>query len=296
LNKCCFALSFGAVLGGLTLLVSGRALPADANLEPLRKALTFHASFDKQADADFARGDKRIFTATSTARKDAKPGLHRDGATVAAGKGRFGDALHFARNDKAVVFFQADKNLPYRAKDWSGTVSFWLSLDPDKDLEPGYCDPIQITDKQWDNAAFFVDFTKDDKPRHFRLGVFADTIVWNPKGLKWDDVPKADRPLSEEIAKPPFARDKWTHVVFTFAHLNTGKNDAVARLYLDGQLRGSITDRTQTFTWDPARAGIMLGLSYVGLFDDLALFDRDLSEDEVKVLHRLETGVAALRR
>jgi hypothetical protein len=280
----------------LTFLFPAPSASADADLVPLLKALAFHASFDKQADADYARGDKRIFTASTTARKDAKPGLHRDGTSIVASKGRFGGALHFAKNDKAVVFFQADKNLEYRPREWSGTVSFWLSLDPDKDLEPGYCDPIQITDKQWDNAAFFVDFTKDDKPRHFRLGVFADTAVWNPKGLKWDDVPKADRPLSEEIAKPPFARDRWTHVVFTFSALNTGKKDAVARLYLDGQLRGSITDRVQTFTWEPSRAAIMLGLSYVGLFDDLAIFDRALTEDEVKVLHRLDGGVAALGR
>ena len=275
---------------------AGRELPSDPGLEALRKSLTFHASFDKQADADFARGDKRIFTSSSTARTDAKPGVHRADVTIAAGKGRFGDALHFGKNDKAVLFFQADKNLPYRAKDWSGTVSFWLSLDPDKDLEPGYCDPIQITDKQWDNAALFVDFTKDDKPRHFRLGLFADTKVWNPQGRKWDDVPKADRPLSEEIVKPPFSRERWTHVVITFSGLNTGKKDAVARLYLDGKLRGTIADRVQTFTWDPARAGIMLGLSYVGLFDDLALFDRALSEEEVNVLHRLDGGVTGLRR
>ena len=34
--------------------------------------------------------------------------------------------------------------LGYNARSWSATVSVWLRLNPDQDLEPGYCDPIQI--------------------------------------------------------------------------------------------------------------------------------------------------------
>lgn len=269
--------------------------PAPEALAGLRRSLTFHAAFDKQADADFARGDRRLWTASNGKRTDAKPGLHRADVTIAAGKGRFGDALHFGKNDKSVIFFQADKNLPYRVQDWSGTVSFWLSLDPDKDLEPGYCDPIQITDKKWDDAALFVDFTKDDQPRHFRLGVFADTKVWNPQGRKFEDLPAAAKPFSAALVKPPFARDRWTHVAFTFARFNTGKEDGEAHLYLDGQLQGSIRDRKQTFTWETSKAAIMLGLSYIGRFDDLALFDRALTAQEITTLYRLEQGAAALR-
>lgn len=277
------------------LLTASLFLAAEPDRESVRQALTFHASFDGQADADIARGDKRIYTAPAyNKRQDAKPGLQRGDVDIAKGKGKFGDALRFGKNDKAVVFFQADKNLAYRAKDWSGTVSFWLSLDPDKDLEPGYCDPIQITDKKWDDAAFFVDFTKDDKPRHFRLGAYADFKVWNPKNRKFDDIPTAERPLSEEVAKPPFARDRWTHVAFTFSGFNTGKADGVARLYLDGKPVGAIKDRAQTFSWDPNRAVIMLGLSYIGLVDDLAIFDRALSDEEVAWLSRLDGGVKTL--
>jgi hypothetical protein len=277
----------------LPLLCSAAAEP---DRDSLRKALTFHASFDGQADADFARGDKKVYTASNLKRTDAKAGLHRADVEIAKGKGKFGDALRFGKNDKAVVFYQADKNMAYRDKDWSGTISFWLSLDPDKDLEPGYCDPIQITDKKWDDAAFFVDFTKDDKPRHFRLGIYSDFKVWNPKGLKFEQVPVADRPLSEEIAKPPFAAGKWTHVLFTFAGLNTGKPDGAGRLYLDGKPAASINNRTLTFTWEPSRAAIMLGLSYIGLFDDLAIFDRALTAEEVGLIYRLDDGIRSLTK
>ena len=35
-------------------------------------------------------------------------------------------------------------------------------------------------------------------------------------------------------------------------------------------------------------------MNYVGLFDELSLFDRPLTDDEVRALHALEGGVAAL--
>src|SRR5215471_9162677 len=98
---------------GLSLLSAPGAEP---DRESLRKALAFHASFDGTADADFARGDKRIYTASNLKRGDAKAGLHRPDVEIAKGKGKFADALRFGKNDKAVVFFQADKNMAYREK------------------------------------------------------------------------------------------------------------------------------------------------------------------------------------
>jgi hypothetical protein len=279
---------------GLLILCLNPALPtAGPDPDALRKVLTFHASFDGQTDADFARGDRRLYTASNTKRADAKPGLHRADVALAKGKGKFGDALQFGGKERAVLFFQGDRNMAYRPRDWSGTVSFWLSLDPDKDLQPGYCDPIQITDKRFDDAAFFVDFTKAP-PRHFRLGVYPDVKLWNPKGLKAEKMPTGQLPLSEEIAKLPFARDKWTHVAFTFANLNTGKPNGIGKLYLDGKPVTQVAGRELTFTWEPSRVAVMFGLSYTGLFDDLALFDRALTEEEVAALSRLEGGVRSL--
>jgi hypothetical protein len=43
------------------------------------------------------------------------------------------------------------------------------------------------------------------------------------------------------------------------------------------------------------KASIRLGTGhYVGLFDDLAFFNRPFAADEVRVLYELERGVAAL--
>jgi hypothetical protein len=287
--RLCLVLLSTAV--GLSQFQSSAAEP---DRESIRKALSFHASFDGQADADFARGDKRIYTASNFNRAGARAGLHRADVEIVRGQGKYGDALRFGKKTEAIVYFQADKNMAYRAKDWSGTVSFWLRLDPDKDLQPGYADPIQITDKKWDDAAFFVDFTKDDKPRHFRLGIYSDLKVWNPNAVKFDTMPTSDKPFSNEVTNPPFGADKWTHVLFTFLGLNTGRADASGKLYLDGKPAATIRDRPLTFTWDPAQAVIMLGLSYIGLFDELAVFDRALTDEEVAYLYRLDGGVRSL--
>jgi hypothetical protein len=256
---------------------------AAPDADSLRSALTFHATFDSHADADFARGDRRIYTAPTMKRADAKPGLHRPDIEIVQGKGKFGDALRFGKNDKAVVFYQADKNMAYRTKGWSGTVSFWLSLDPDKDLQPGFSDPIQITDKKWDDAAFFVDFTKDDKPRHFRLGVFGQLSKWNPTNAPADKYPAFNQRLVV-VKRHPFAKGKWTHVAVTWSGLGSGKGTAT--LYVDGKSQGSSPSIAEPFEWDLSKGAIRLGVNYVGLFDDISLFRRGLDASEIEALGR----------
>src|SRR4029077_20957301 len=111
------------------------------------------------------------------------------------------------------------------------------------------------------------------------------------KGLNFDTMPTADKPFSNEVARPPFGADKWTHVLFTFSDMNTGKADATGKLYLDGKPVADIRNRNLTFTWAPSNAVIMLALSYIGLYDDLAIFNRALTEGEVRYLYGLEGGV-----
>jgi hypothetical protein len=276
------------VLAASCLLIS---LNANAD-ETLRKSLTFSASFEGSADAEFANGDKRVYTATSAARKEIAPGLPAGEVEVAKGKGRRGgDALHFVKKSGKVVMFKATENVAYRKENWSGTVSFWLKLDPNTDLGTWYCDPIQITEKTWNDGAMWVDFSKDDKPKHFRLGAFADLKVWNPTNKDFEKMTAAERPM-HTVTKPPFSRDAWTHVAFTFERFNTGKADGAAMLYLNGKLDGAVTGRDQRFTWNVEKAAIQLGMSYVGLFDDLTLFDRALSESEIRTLNGLESPLA----
>ncbi len=145
----------------------------------------------------------------------------------------------------------------------------WMRLNPDQDLKPGYCDPIQITQFAWNNGALFVDFDKD-LPRDFRLGVFSDLKFWNPDNIAWEAWPVEKRPMVT-VKKPPFSRDAWTHVLFTFDGINhpEGKQ-AKASLYINGKKQGSI-DSPMKFTWEPSKAIIMLGIEYIGDIDDLMI-------------------------
>ena len=108
----------------------------------LSRALTLHASFDKGLDADFARGDKTCYV------QQGKKLVHgrspNEDVKLAADAGRFGGALHFTKKNTYRPSFKDAGVLGYNDKSWNATVSVWLRLNPDKDLEPGYCDPVQI--------------------------------------------------------------------------------------------------------------------------------------------------------
>ena len=258
----------------------------------LAGSLTFHASFDNGVDADRAAGDPRLYTAPSYEEQDqAEPGLGNPAVSLVEDAGRFGHALRFAERNQHAIFYRADGNVGYSPEGWSGTVSFWLRLDPATDLAPGFCDPIQITDAAYNDAAIWVDFTAEN-PRQFRLGVFGDVEVWNPDGLGPNDNPAFTERLTV-VDDWPFAGDRWTHVAVTYAGL--GRPGAAATLYLDGErVPGDADDVDEPFTWDIDRGAIRLGVNYTGLFDELSLFDRPLTDDEVRALHALEGGAAAL--
>ena len=295
------SLAVSAFLGALLASCTPASAPPPASTpaadsaasgrESLRQALSFHASFDNGPDADYARGDGAIYTAPSyDALEEAQPGIGNPDVQLVEGAGRFGDALDFTAKNGHAIFYHAEKNVAYDPADWSGTASFWLKLDPSMDLEPGYCDPIQLTDSGYNDAAVWVDFTKDN-PRQFRLGVFGDLHAWNPEERSPEDFPGFNDRLVVTDS-PPFSRDAWTHVVITYSGLGSGAGSA--RLYLDGTPLPEVREGiAEPFTWD-SPASVRLGLSYVGLYDELALFDRPLTSEEVATLHALEGGVAEL--
>ena len=89
------------------------------DLNALQNALTFHADFDRSFDAVLAKGDAKLYTASSSARKNAKPGNRRADVSIIK-DGRFGSALRFSDKAKQVIFFRAEGNMQYRKKNFSG--------------------------------------------------------------------------------------------------------------------------------------------------------------------------------
>lgn len=267
---------------------------ADARADDVRielaKALTFHASFDRGPDADFAMGDPMLYSASVAGTTTV--GLGDPPVAIVQGNGKYGSALEMTRENSHVVLYKAQDNVTYSPTAFRGTVSLWMSLDP-AEIPGQYCDPLQVTDKKYSDACIWVDFTKNDMPSDFRLGVFGDAMEWDPDKKEGSGERFFWRLV--KVAEPPFARGRWTHVVVTWDGLNEGQ-DGRARLYFDGQYQGASGRVAERFTWDISKAHIRLGTGhYVGLFDDLAFFNRALTPDEIRVLNGLSRGVAELR-
>jgi len=257
------------------------AFGQELDLKSVQSAVILHASFDETADASVRQGDGRVYTTESLARKEWSVGLQRPDVAIVKNDGVFGGCIRFSDKSPKVICYKGEV-LPKVQQAMDGTVCFWMRLDPDKDLKPGYCDPIQITEKAWNDAAMFVDFDKDI-PRDFRLGVFSDLRVWNPDNTPWEKWPIEKRPMVT-VKNPGFARDAWKHVAFTFEGINSREDrSARAALYLDGKLQG-VLESPMKFTWDSSKTAIMLGIEYIGDIDELFIFDRALKPDQLQAV------------
>ncbi|MGK0185015.1 MAG: hypothetical protein ACI9R3_000789 [Verrucomicrobiales bacterium] len=270
----------------LSLMITHANSVAD---ESLKESLTFLSAFDGKTDADYAAGDATLYTLTKGNDHPSTAGMHTDGKTTLVTEEGLGGsgALKFAERDAPWLFYKAEDNVPYVTKDWMGTVSVWLRLDS-ADLDPGFNDPIQLTTRAWNDGAMFIDFNKEGSPRDFRLGVYPDLAVWNPDKK---DVADEMRPLLK-VLDPPFARDKWTHVAFTWEKFNNNDKEGIAAFYLDGKRQGSIEGWNQMFTWGKdEEKRLYIGLNYQGLMDDLACFDRALTDNEIAAVFAHKEGL-----
>jgi hypothetical protein len=259
------------------------------NTATLKQALTFHASFDKGFDADFSRGEKGALART----KQGTVPLAANEELKLVPDGRFGGALHFTKKGSTQPRFKGAGVLGYNDKNWSATVCVWLRLDPDKDLEPGYCDPLQIVGDDTKKGFIFLEWSKDETPREFRFAIRPKIELWNPTGLDWAKMTDAQRP-AVNLKRAPFSREQWTHAVFTLENLNDKAKKPVGKLWLNGKLMGKIENWDLTLGWNPDAVQLVLGAAYVGHLDDLAVFNRALTDAEVTQLHGLKNGVREL--
>lgn len=276
------------------ILLAALLLPGAAFAQSptaLKQALTFHASFDQGFDADFSRGDK---AAVVRGKQGPVPVAANDELKLVP-DGRFGGGLHFTKKGMTQPRFKGAGVLGYNDKSWSASVSVWLRLDPDKDLAPGYCDPVQIVGDDTKKGFIFLEWSKDETPREFRFAIRPKIELWNPAGLDWAKMTDAQRP-AVNLKRAPFSREAWTHAVFTLENVNDKTKKPVGRLYLNAQPMGSIENWDLTLGWNPDAVALVLGAAYVGHMDDLAAFNRALTAAEVKTLHGLKTGVRELHQ
>ncbi|MBY0231642.1 MAG: LamG domain-containing protein [Gemmataceae bacterium] len=255
-----------------------------ADDKAIRAAVTFHASFDEEVKGDRGGGSLLPFTRW-TAEKPKEPFAFKDGIDkklfrIAKGKGVAGGALEavgvLPRNSR--IGFPAKGNLAFKKGGWSGSVSVWCKTDPDKKLVTGFCDPVQITQRGANDGGLWFDFN-DKKPRDLRHGAFP-ALAKGEKGVSEDD------PAAPMVRVPGIGwkEGDWHHVVLTWKNLDTGKKDAVTALWIDGKLIGEVKDRAIAMDWDVEKTNIYVAINYIGLLDELALFDRALTAEEIKRL------------
>jgi hypothetical protein len=236
----------------------------------LREHICLYAAFDRGLDADVARGDGR-------ARVNSRCVRHEPAG------GRFGGALWFEAHEppeEDEFTFAAAENFPYAASAFDGTISMWMSLNPDEDLDPPtMVDPFHVS-RTASDASYYLDLTRLNDPRYgsprkLRLGMYPD----NPG----KELENGQLILVGELH---WQRGEWHHVCATWRNSNGGERDTSAHVYIDGRLRGWAEGFTHRFTWDDmGPMTIALGQRYAGGIDDLLILDRALPADEVAALY-----------
>jgi hypothetical protein len=262
----------------------------------VRKAATFYASFDEEVRADFGGGELTPGTRYNHESEKGKfvfeKGIDARAFRVAKDKGVHGGALEatdvLPRNGR--IYFPAKGNLSYKKGGWGGAVSVWCSTDPNKLLKTKFCDPIQITQKGANDGGLWFDFN-DATPRDLRHGAFP-AVAAGQAPLKEDD-PKA--PMVR-VPKVGWKAGEWHHVVLSWSNLDTGKEDAVSALYIDGKLVGEVKGRALAMVWDVEKTGVYVAVNYIGLLDELALSGRAPSAEEVALLHDKPGLLAPLKK
>jgi hypothetical protein len=264
--------------------------------DTMLKAVTLYASFDREVKADVGGGDLTLSTRFNHETEQGKfvfeKGFDAKAFRIARDKGRHGGALEavdvLPRNGR--IFFPARGNIAFNKGGWGGAVSVWINTDPDTLLKTKFCDPIQITEKGANNGGIWFDFN-DAKPRDMRHGAFP-AVAEGQTPIKEDD-PKA--PMVR-VPKVGFKSGDWHHIVLTWKNFDTGKPDAVSALYIDGKLIGEIKDREIAMNWNLDKAGIYVAVNYIGLLDELAIFNRPLTAEEVLRLHDQPGLLAPLKK
>jgi hypothetical protein len=254
------------------------------DVSTLKKALTFYASFDASLSPDVGVGPikTRFGDPNDPAKQTFEDGYNKDIYRIAKGKGIAGGCLEAidVLPNRGRFFYPVKGNLAFKKGGWSGACSMWINTDPDMLFKLTFCDPVQITQKGANNGGIWFDFN-DAKPRDMRMGVFP-AVAEGGVGAKESD---ADAPLVR-VPKVGFKSGDWHHIVLSWSNFDTGKKDAIATFYVDGKKIGEVKDRAIAMDWDIEKAGIYTAVGYCGLLDEMALFNRALTAEEVAELHK----------
>ncbi len=260
-------LSRGVLIAIFLAISTACGGPEKAIEQSLRAHILFFTNFEKGVDALDSLGDP-LATFDTANTNHIKKGGNPDGY------------LSFNPNAGALNYAGKD-NLAYSANSaWSGSIAFWLKVDIAR-FETTYPEPFHIGKKDgggypWDDAVVFVDFKKADNT--LRFGCYPD----KEKEQDITDQVVAARVISVPVNWQP---NDWHHIAITWSNFNSGKADAEWVLYVDGNRAGHKGPLQQHVTWDIETLVMRFNhFKYPGEVDEIAVFDKVLTSDEVKYL------------
>jgi len=280
-------------LVALVLFIGWCSPTLAGEVKMLAKALTFYASFDEQVAGDFGGGALTVKARSNHPTEKGKfvyePGFSPKAFRIARGQGIHGGALEAVDvlPNNGRIFFPAKGNIAYKKGGWGGAVSVWIKTDADKLLKTPFCDPVQITQKGANNGGIWFDFN-NARPRDLRMGAFS-AVPEGQKGIGEDD------PNAPMVRVPGIGlkQTDWHHVVLSWDGFDDESAMAFAKLFIDGKLIGAVRGKI-AMNWDLEKTGIYIAVNYIGLLDELAIFNRPLTEPEVAQLHQHPDALAKL--
>lgn len=104
------------LIGAVLVIGSPHPGTAEEGLpKSLSDSLSFAATFDRDFNADFSKGDGRLYSSKTIDRKQIDQSLTAPGVARVRLGARSGEALKFTKSDPRFLFFKAKKILIIKA-------------------------------------------------------------------------------------------------------------------------------------------------------------------------------------
>lgn len=256
---------FGPLSVASLCMLTACSNPERAIEDSLRSHVLFFSNFEKGVDALDSEGNP-LATFDTANTQHVKTGGALDG--------------YLAFNKQAgALNYSAEKNFPYSPNHaWSGSVAFWMRVDT-SELEADYPEPFHIGKRDergypWDDATLFIDIKKPDMT--LRFGCYPD------KTQEITDQMVADRVITTPLNWKP---TEWRHIAITWSNFNSRKADAEWALFVDGVEVGRKGPLRQNMTWNISDIAFRFNhYRFPGHIDEIAVFDKKLTADEVAYL------------
>ena len=133
-----------------------------------------------------------------------------------------------------------------------------------------------------EKTSFIVNFRQNDNEPHIEIYTYGH----QKRSLGTHVLPEDDR-----IEGGAIELDRWHHAVITMVNGDNGGY----KLYFDGQLKGQKTFKSSLKGWDTITIGAQKSDGdrfFNGAIDDIRIYNRALSADEVGRLHRMASSRA----